>query len=128
MPARGAQAEERGESRPSPHRGCTNWSYEGRRRRKKDFRSILGVMTLQRYPASSPRSGACFFPRDAVWGLDLRRILPDFHKLEGEERPVPVSETGKTARVRLEKVQEDGSAVLSVDGERRVVKAGGGSD
>ena len=46
--------------------------------------------------------------------------------LEGEEKPLAADASGKTARVRLEKVREDGSAIISVDGERRVVNPGTG--
>lgn len=75
--------EEKGAVRPCPcpHCGCENWSYKGRRPRKKEFRSVFGAVSLQRYAASCPRCGAWFHPMDVVLGLDPGKLFPDLQKL-----------------------------------------------
>ncbi len=83
LPARGAQAGEKGAPRPCPcpRCGCTNWSYKGKKRKKKDFRSVFGTLTLQRFPALCPRCGAWFYPLDVILGLDAGKLFPDLQKL-----------------------------------------------
>lgn len=60
-----------GAERPCPCTKCGSpvWHYNGRERRKKDFLSIFGFVTLRRYQAECSHCTRTFYPLDDVLGI-----------------------------------------------------------